>query len=226
MLWKRHAKPVSAIWLAWPTLTEAPGGREVSGVTHYAADAEKVLRRWGDLVMAELVVELRGTYVGAVSVVIDGVKVGHIPHDVSPRYRGVIEEMNTAAVRATCRVEAESGELAPWFRVLGRPAACSPGAPFLPPTWGDYVTLTGGQREQLDASLNSRAKVKNVVRTATLTRERSGLGVSLDGTRVGTVAGEFPLLRVAEKAGYPLTCRSELRRDPEHGFRLQAFATR
>lgn len=50
-----------------------------------------------------------------------------------------------------------------------------------------------------------------------------GVGVSLDGVAVGTLPGEYPLVRGAEQSGFPLTARMMLRRAPERGFRLQIF---
>jgi hypothetical protein len=85
------------------------------------------------------------------------------------------------------------------------------------------VTLAADEAERLDASLNSRAKTKHVFRPAALTVEPGGLGVWLDGMRVGDLSGAYLRVKEAARAGFPLTCLAELRRDPGRGFRLEVF---
>jgi hypothetical protein len=86
--------------------------------------------------------------------------------------------------------------------------------------------MAPGEAERLDSPLNSRAKTKHVTRTATLTIGSRGLGVWLDDLQVGNLVGDFPRVKEAASAGFPLTCRAVLRRDPGRGFRLEVFAPR
>ena len=214
----------SPTWLAWPTLSEASFGHEAVGAVHHAGELARIIGRWGDVFTAELVIEEAGQYAGAVRLLVGGEQVGSVPHDASDEYRTVIETLRAGGNPATCRVSATEGQLAPWLLILGRPAIRQDNDPFLPPAGsGDYVTLSTGERERLEATLNSRAKTKHVVRTASLTIEPSSLGVWIEGVRVGNLPGEFPRVSEAARQGFPLTCRVVLRRDPDRGFRLQAF---
>lgn len=219
--------PLSPTWLAWPTLNEASFGAEATGSTHHAAELARIMSRWGDLFMAELVIEQTGRYAGAVRVLVGGEEVGSVPHGAADAYRSVIEALNAGGSAATCRISADEGELAPWLLILGRPAVRADDAPFLPPAGGGaYATMAPGEAERLDSPLNSRAKTKHVTRTATLTIGSRGLGVWLDDLQVGNLVGDFPRVKEAASAGFPLTCRAVLRRDPGRGFRLEVFAPR
>ena len=219
--------PISPTWLAWPTLSEAGFGYEATGATHHSAELARIMAQWGDLFTAELVIERTGQYAGAVRLIVGGIEVGSVPHGAADAYRLVIEALNAAGSAATCRVSADEGELAPWLLILGRPAVRPDDAPFLPPVGaGDYVALAAGEAERLDASLNSRAKTKHVFRTASLTVEPGGLAVWLDGVRVGDLLGAYLRVKEAARAGFPLTCLAELRRDPGRGFRFEVFAPR
>ena len=216
-----------ATWLAWPTLSEASFGPEATGTLHHVGELEWVINRWGDLFTAELVGERTGPYADAVRLVVDGKEVGSVPHGVSDKYRPVVEALNAQGLAATCRISADRGELAPWLLILGRPAIRQNDAPFLPPSGpGDFVVLSSGEMERLDSALASRAKTKHVGRTVSLALESGGLGVWLDGLRVGSLAGEYPRVQDAERERFPLTCHAMLRRDPGRGFRLQAFVPR
>ena len=191
-----------ATWLAWPTLREVSFGYEATGDTHHAAELARIMTRWGDLFTAELVIELTGQYAGAVRLLVGGEEVGSVPHGAADAYRPVIEALNTGGSAATCRISADEGELAPWLLILGRPAVRPDDAPFLPPVGaGDYVTLAADEAERLDASLNSRAKTKHVFRPAALTVGPGGLGVWLDGMRVGDLSGAYLRVKEAARAG-------------------------
>lgn len=222
---RRKATPISPSWLAWPTLSELPGGPEAAGTAHHLQEAKAFIGRWGSLVTAELAIEEEGPYAGAVRLRVGGVEVGSVPHASADAYRAVVVALNGARLPATCRVSAAPGENAPWLLIHGGPAPRQDGEPFLPPASpGDFVALDAGEAERLDASLNSRAKKKHVVAVAVLNPVPGGLSVSLDGIAVGALLGDYPLVRAAEQAGFPLTARALLRRDPERGFRLQVFA--
>jgi hypothetical protein len=205
-------------------LSEAGYGPEAIGATHHAAELARIMAQWGNLFTAELVIERTGQYAGAVRLLVGGEEVGSVPHGAADPYRPVIEALNAGGSAATCRISAEEGELAPWLLILGRPAVRPDDAPFLPPVGaGDYVTLAAGEAERLEASLNSRAKTKHIARIASLTVEPRGLAVWLDGIRVGSLPGIYWWVNEAARAGFPLTCLASLRRDPDRGFRLQAF---
>lgn len=113
----------------------------------------------------------------------------------------------------------------PWVKPTGRQTKAHRPGRFLPPTGVDeYVELAAGQAEVLDASLNSRAKLKHVYCGVALSPSQGWIGVALEGVPIGRLVGGYPLVRAAEQAGFPLTARAMLRRDPDRGFRLQVFA--
>ena len=227
MLLRHHRASTPPTWLAWPTLSEASSGPEATGTVHHAKELARIIKRWGDLLTAELVIESKGPYAGAVRVLVGGEEVASVPHAVSSDYRHIVEKLHAMGDAATCRISATDGELAPWLFILGRPAVRQEDAPFLPPTGpGDFVALSDGEMERLDATLNSRAKTKHVGHTVSLAFEPSGLAVWLEGVRVGSLPCEYPRVKAAEREGFPLTCHAMLRRDPERGFRLQVFVPR
>ena len=222
---RKRAASISPTWLAWPTLTERAYGPEAVGTTHHVPEITAVLERWGPLFTAELVVEREGQFAGAVRVRVGGVEVGSVPRDQEESYRVVVNELTGSGSAATCRITASPGVNAPWLMIHGHPALRENGEPFLPPTGVDeYVELAAGQAEVLDASLYSRAKLKHVYCGVALSPSQGWIGVALEGVPTGRLVGEYPLVRAAEQAGFPLTARAMLRRDPDRGFRLQVFA--
>jgi hypothetical protein len=224
MFGRKKVASISPTWLAWPTLTERPSFAEAVGTPHHLSEITSIISRWGSLFTAELVIEEKGQFAGAVRVRAGGLVVGSVPHAKAEEYRTVVKALSDAGLAATCRVAAAEGEIAPWLAIHGHPAAFQDGGPFLPPVGaGDYVTLAPGEAERLDASLSSRAKIKHLDAVVVLSPAIGGLAVALDGRAVGTLAGDYPLVREAAQAGFPLTALAKLRRDPERGFRLQVF---
>jgi hypothetical protein len=72
-----------ASWLAWPTLSCGGGGQiTTAGVNHHERELRGVAARAGRPVMAELRVETRGRYAGAVRVHVEGTELDSIPHAI------------------------------------------------------------------------------------------------------------------------------------------------
>jgi hypothetical protein len=179
---RKRSASISPTWLAWPALTERACGPEAVATTHHVPEIRAIIDRWGPLLTAELVIEEEGQFAGAVRVQVGGVEVGSVPHDQEESYRVVVKALNGSGRAATCRLSATPGKQAPWLLIHGEP--------FLPPIGaGDFVVLADGRAEPLDASLNSRAKLKHVDAVADLNPEPGGLGVSLGGVAVGTLPG-------------------------------------
>jgi hypothetical protein len=222
---RKQVTAISPSWLVWPTLSELPYGPEAVGTTPHLKEITAIIDRWGSVVTAELAIEEKGQFAGAVRLRVGGAEVGTVPHGIADDYRAVIRALNSARLAATCRVSASPGESAPWLLIHGKPAPRQDGEPFLPPIGaGDFVVLGAGQAERLDGLLNSRAKKKHVDAVAVLTPVPGEFTVSLGGVAVGALPGLYPLVRAAGQAGFPMTARAVLRRDPERGFRLQVFA--
>ena len=75
---------VTPSWLAWPTLSEANFGPEVAGTSLPRKELERIIERWGDLLTAELVIESKGAFAGAVRVLFDGEHVDLFLMDIPP----------------------------------------------------------------------------------------------------------------------------------------------
>lgn len=229
---KAASPRISADWLAWPTLTELPTGPRAVGATFHKPELAVVMDFWGQLFMAELVMGPRSEVAGAVLLVVGGIAVGNLPHRIAEDYRQAVYELQRTGKRALCRISATPGPVAPDLLVHGAPRPRRLGDPFLPPTGGgEYVVLEVDDTALLDASLGTDSKeitVKDdhVVTTTTLVPRTGRLDVDLGGRQVGHLPGRYPLVEKAANFGYPLTCRSVLRRLPNRKLALQAFVPR
>ena len=183
----------------------------------------KVLKEWGPLVTAELVVETEGQYVGAVRLVVDGHVLASVAHGLSVPFRELVLQMHRLGQRATCRVQLEKSEEWVDLWLPSRLKLAGDQAPFLSAFGSVNVLLSPGQAERLDQSLQSRAKTKRATRLARIERDRQSWRVLLDEEPIGWLADKrLPYVEVAARAGFPLTCQLTLRRQPAKPFRVDA----
>ncbi|HLI32972.1 MAG TPA: hypothetical protein VKU89_09580 [Solirubrobacteraceae bacterium] len=212
---------IGASWLAWPTLAERSVAVKVAGTNHYRNSAQAIFDRYGDLVMAALTIEARGTYAGAVRVEVAGAVLGHVPHGAADEYRNVVEALAKSTLPCTCRAELEVGDYADvWLH--GRPEPRSTDEPFLPPIDSEVaVDLDEGQARSLDESLCSRAKSKTADRLAELRQAGSIWRVVLAGSDIGSLApGNYDRVVQGRTAGFPLTCWLRIARRPQKPLRV------
>jgi hypothetical protein len=86
-----------------------------------------------------------------------------------------------------------------------------------------WCALDARQAERLEESLYSRAKKKGVVKCGELLPTSRGWRVVLDDQEIGTLgSGTHKRVREAWAAGFPLTCRVWLLREPEQPLRVMA----
>lgn len=219
------------MWLAWPTLAPGAGQIKTAGVFYYKRDLNKVAPTVGSLVMAELKIEAKGKYAGAIGVFIAGKMLGHIPHDLVGKFHPIIEDLSHEGSSATCRAELEWGEFCDvWLDVS--PRRLQPGDPFLPSGPGTRVVLFPGQSERLNDEMHSKAKSKRIVKTGTISEIVDGWQMSIDDEPIGvleknrpeisSVTDCFTILNEVVAAGFPLTCRVRILRDPEKPLRVMA----
>jgi len=222
----KRARGMGANWLAWPTLSAGGGGQIKTAGVYYRKDALRTaIAKHGSLVMATLSIETKGEYAGAVRVNVDGLEVGSIPHGQSSAFRDAVEQLHREGKPATCRAELEMDESPDdgyvdvfiWAAPLPRAAD----EPFLPLGGGPTLQLFDGQAERLDEGLHSKARGKRVVRPGEVLPSGDGWLLALDGANIGTLGPESNRrLREAQEAGFPLTCRVRLIRDPDRPFRV------
>jgi len=177
--------------------------------------------------MAELVIESKGEFEGAVRVTVDGKELGSIPTGLAGAFREAIKELECKHEPATCRaqLEADAGVSGAVDVFLWAGAApMTPGdEPFLPPGLGSKLHLFPGQAERLDEGLHSRAKAKRVLRSGVVGSLGDRWCVTLDGESIGTLGpGSYCRLQEASSAGFPLTCRVRIIRAPERPVRILA----
>ena len=170
---------VPAMWLAWPTLMSGAGQIKTAGVYYHQDELHQVLGTYGPLIMAELTVESKGQYAGAVHISIAGTLLGNIPHELAEKYRDVVLQLHSEGKPATCRAQLEALE---YFDVWldAKPEVRTGDAPFLPRLGGVDVNLDQGQAERIDASLHSKAKNKRVEKLGGVLRTDEGWRVLLD----------------------------------------------
>lgn len=220
---------VPATWLAQPTLRSARGAVKTAGVYYHQLQLRFVSKLLGDLVMAELRVETEGEYTGAVRVYVRGLRLGSIPHELSPAFREVVHELEMAGLSATCHASLEvDGAVEVWL--YAKPERRDEQDAALPPVTGFRVDLHPGVAEELDAALKSKAKRKVGYRVGELQPVAALWHVALDGQDVGIVplppnddaAGQAPRRRLEEarRAGFPLTCHVRIIREPERPLRV------
>jgi hypothetical protein len=217
-------------WLAWPTLSCGGGGQiKTAGVSYHERALRAMVARTGRLVMAELRIERRGRYEGAVRIHVRGTELGSIPHGLAADFRKVVQKLNEADKRATCRAEldAEPGEhVDVWLSA--KPELRSEDEPFLPPVNGARVTLASGESERLNEALGTRAKSKRVVGIGELVPRENSWALLVDERELGTLpCGSYRRLAETLAAGYPLSCRTRIIRAPGRPLRVEAdFPTR
>ena len=229
---QRCASPVSADWMAAPTLAEAGTQFSVVGTSHHQEVIEEVVGPWHrdrpvtDLVTAQLAIVTEGPYAGAVGVFLAGDRIGSIPQQASDEYREVVRELTTAGRPATCRAAIIGGHYSPEDGILrnvgvallqpGRPRPAPADAPFLPPAVGMRVVVPKETAFRLDAALPSRAK--SHVRRCTGVLTMDGWLLAVDGEVIGVVdpsdATSLQLVAAAALAGFPLTCSVRMIREP------------
>jgi|GEM_PF-1345512 hypothetical protein len=220
----RHDKQtaVPPTWLAWPTLKSAPTQTKTAGVFYHQDDLKKCLKAFGPLVMAELRIEMKGEYAGAVRVFVDGKMLGSLPAGMADDFRPVIAALHESGQLATCRalLEVARENFDVWLSV--QPENRPDDDPFLTPFSSVSVTLYEGQAEALEASLNSKAKTKKVTRLGQLAQSEGCWLVAVDGVWLGGLERvEYPLLDQAQQAGLPLTCNVRLARKPDAPFSVE-----
>jgi hypothetical protein len=217
-----------ASWLAWPTLSAGGGGQiKAAGVYYHKDGLRQAIAHYGSLAMAELRIEPDGQYAGAIRVIVGDIMLGSIPHGLADEFREAVEQLHKAGLMATCRasLEADLNDDQTYVDVFlwASPKPRSADEPFFPPGLGEVVRLDAGQAERLEESLHSRAKKKRVVKSGELLPTSRGWGVVLDDQEIG-ILGSSAYKRVTEAraAGFPLTCRVRLLREPEQPLRVMA----
>ena len=239
---ERIGNPVSADWMAAPTLAESGGQQPLAGTSHYqkAIDRYAGPRRpdgpTNGLVMAQLVEVTTGEYAGSVAVFVGGDRVGSLRHGLAEGYRPVLAALTAKGLPATCRASIYGGHYGTdpeGWRNYGvslyqpsHPKQAREGAPFLPPGAGSQVKLADGMAERLDAGLNSQAKRK-VGRTVGQI-EPGDWTVTLDGEVIGVLEpyaggdGYLRLIKSAAEVGWALTCSVRIIREPDRPLRVMA----
>jgi hypothetical protein len=174
--------------------------------------------------MAQLVIQANGAYEGAVRVMVGGSELGSIPSRLAGKFRDAITQLDSVGCPATChaQLEAELPEGNVDVFLWAAPSLRDHDEPFLPPGLGPPLRLYPGQAERLDASIDSRAKVKRVVKTGEIRPSDGGWCVVVDGVPIGNLRGDSDSrLREVSTAGFPLTCRVRIIRERE---RLRVLA--
>ncbi len=229
------AKPeltsVSPNWLAWPTLAPGSGLIKTAGVYYYQQDLNKVGSSVGPRAMAELRIQAKGKFAGAIGVFISGKILGHIPHDLVHDFHPVVETLAQEGLPATCRAELEwGGSFDVWLDAS--PCKIQSDDPFLPYGAGVRVVLYHGEAERLDNEIHSQAKSKRVLKTGTIEPIDNGWQVSIEGTPIGALEvgpselsrdkTAIPIFSKVSEAGFPLTCRVRIVREPQKDLRVIA----
>jgi hypothetical protein len=207
-------------------LSAGGGGQIKTAGVYYRKEAVgRAIADFGSLVMAELRLELDGPYAGAVRVTVGGVVLGSIPHSLADEFRETVQQLHTAGLPATCRAELEANldDEKAYVDVFlwASPKPSSDDEPFFPPGLGKVVQLDWGEAERLDESLHSRATRKRVVKVGELLATDQGWRVVLDDRQIGTLgSGAYKRVSEARAAGFPLTCRVRLLREPAKPLRV------
>jgi hypothetical protein len=214
-----------ASWLGWPTLSCGGGGQiKTAGVNHHERELRGVAARAGRLVMAELRVETRGRYTGAVRVHVEGTELGSIPHSLTADFRAVVNRLHEAGDRATCRAELDAepgGGVDVWL--AARPHERAGDEPFLPPLSGARVAVPDEELRRLEEALGTRAKSKRVVRRGELVPRGRSWAVLAEGREFGTLPERHYIrLEQARDARFPLSCRVRIIRQPDGPLRVHA----
>lgn len=209
------ARPwVPATWLAYPTLTHGSGSQyKLAGAYHHRAEIYETYRRFGGFVTAELRIETEGSFAGAVRAFVDGVQLATVPHQHTLDFQTAVEILGRKGDPATLHVRLEADEYVDVWAFC-EPKEWERDEPFLCPQETEDVQLGPGLVEDLDRSLNSRAKNKKSVRRGQLQLGHDGIwNVWLDEKFIGTLSKRpFLRLRQALEAGLPLDAHVEIRR--------------
>jgi hypothetical protein len=206
----------SASWLAYPTLTHGNAGMvKFAGGHAYRREATDALRRFGPLVLAELRIEQKGQYAGAVRVYVAGAQVGSVPSGLADAYREIVETLARDGQPATVHAELEVDDYVDVWG-LCKPQPRQADEPLLPTQYREDVHLLDGIASDLDESLRSRAKEKKVRRNCKLALKADGIwAVSEGGREIGTLDRK-PYVRLRELmgAGLPLDAVVTIHRVP------------
>jgi hypothetical protein len=196
---------------------------KTSGVFFHQGELKQAIRDLGNVAMAELRIEPKGKYAGAVHVVVDGHVLGSLPHGTGEDYHGVIAELHEQGQPATCRAELEMhGETFNVWLTL-KPELRPADDPFLPPLAEVPLVLYDGQAEALDESLKSRAQNKKASRLGILAASGDDWIVDCEGEWIGALPhGRYSTLNEALSAGMPLTCRVDVRRVADRPLQVEA----
>ena len=203
-----------ATWLAYPTLTHGAGSQyKLAGAYHHRAEIHEAYRRFGGLVTAELRIETEGSFAGAVRAFVDGVQLATVPHQHTLDFQTAVETLGRKGSPATAHVRLEADQYVDVWAFC-EPRAWEQDEPFLCPQETEDVRLGPSIAEELDRSLNSRAKNKKVVRRGQLHLGADGIwSVTLDEKPIGTL-NKRPFLRLhqAMDARLPLDAHLDIRR--------------
>ena len=214
---------VAPSWLAYPILLAPVGsfGQAVGAFTHEEAIIR--LRAFdGPLVMATFDIEAGGQWAGAVRVVVAGEIIASIRADSIEEWTEVI---NSTEGQTTGWVELEVGNRTNvWLRCV--PQLRQSDAPFLPPFTGWPLTLNERGTAFFDAKLNSRAKTKRMVVPGEVHDRRDTVGgwwVQVDNAIIPLGVIDDAGVKLAQDAGFPLTCSVLIRRKPDRPLSVEAF---
>jgi hypothetical protein len=212
---------VPTTWLTWPTLHHGGGQVKTAGVLFHQGPLQELARALGELVMAELRIEIEGQYAGAVRVLVADTVLGSISHEQAAAFRAIVEELGEDGLPATCRAQFE---VEPYLNVWldARPERRHEDDPFLPPFSSFEVALDSEQTVRLDEGLHSKAKNKRVVTVGRLVPTPGPWQLVLDDTPVGLIPERLLAVEAAMAAGMPLTCQVRILREEGKGLRVMA----
>lgn len=181
--------------------------------------------------MAELRIQEKGRFAGAIGVFISGKILGHLPHDLVQKFHPVVETLEHNGLPATCRAELEWGRNFDIWLEVG-PRKLQSDDPFLPYGAGIRVALYPGEAERLNNEMQSKAKSKRVLKTGTLEFRGDCWQMSINGIPTGILEigplempdddTQIPVFSKVSEAGFPLTCRVRILRESQKDLRVMA----
>jgi hypothetical protein len=215
---------VPATWLAYPTLSGGNGGVSKSaGANFHREEIAQLIRKHGPLVMAELRIEERGQYAGAVRVFVDRQMVSAIPHQHADPYREIVRRLNEQDKPSTCRAELQVAEYVDVW-LAAKPEERDEKEPFLPELGvGVQVRLNQDGREYVEHLLGPRARNKRIKPVAELNSDGTIWTVILDELPIGELPrGTYTTPNQAREAAFPTTARLLIVRKEGRPLRITA----
>lgn len=233
---KPKASAILGDWLQRPTLHRGRGAIDLHGAKYYGPAIEAAFSKWGALVFAELRIETRGQYAGAVRVFVDDQQIGSVSSAESAEVRDIVAAINADGMAATAHatistpfrqtttIQAHGFEVdltmssnsSHGASLLASCARAQPDDPLFPLVEDVLVDLLVGMDVALDESLDSRAKTKWRERDVELRLDATGLWQVWDqGRQIGHLPDRsWSRLKRIRDHGYPTVAPMRVTRRP------------